>query len=250
MNSRPPKRGFGPERLARLARAERWHFWFVGRQALVRRSLGRHLGGAGRLILDVGCGTGFMTETLAEAGHRGVGIDLRPEGLRAGEGRPPGCRYLRADATRLPFREGRFDGVLLLDVLEHVDDRLLLAEVRRVLRPGGVAVVTAPAMPWLWSRRDEAAGHLRRYTRRRLVASIREAGLGVEEIGYYQFFLFPLVVATRFLGRGSRTVQDAEERPSPFLNDVMRRINAWEVRLAEFIPWPWGSSLAAVCRKP
>ncbi|MBI5419761.1 MAG: glycosyltransferase [Deltaproteobacteria bacterium] len=245
-----PVRSFGAERLARLSRMERWHFWFAGRQALVRRLLNRHMEGKDRLILDIGCGTGLMLEILEGMGMgRVVGMDVRPEGLRRTRQALPGSWLVQGEATRLPLADNAFDAVLMLDVMEHVDDRLLLSEVRRLLRPGGVALITAPAMPWMWSRRDEAAGHLRRYTRRGLVDAVENASLHVQEIGYYQFFLFPLVVAARLLDRSGVVRHDIEERPPAFMNAVFSRINSLEARWGDFIPWPWGSSLLAVCRK-
>jgi SAM-dependent methyltransferase len=241
--------GFTGDRLAQLARMERWHFWFVGRRALVDGLLERHGVRPELRVLDLGCGTGLMLRRLERRGCRVVGVDMRPEGLRQLRHTSPGSPTVQADATRLPFAGDSFDALLLLDIVEHVDDRALLAEVRRVLRPGGVAVLTVPAFPWLWSFRDEAAGHLRRYTRRGLVRSVAAAGLAVREVRYYQFLLFPLVVATRWLGRRGAAMRDAEERPGGALNALLSRVNRLEAALGRFVPWPWGSSLAAVCVK-
>lgn len=237
---------FTSERLAQLARMEQWHFWFVGRRALVDGLLDRHGIGPELRILDLGCGTGLMLRRLEARGCQVVGVDMRPEGLRHLAATSP---VVQADATRLPFTADSFDALLLLDIVEHVDDRALLAEVRRVLRPGGVAVLTVPAFPWLWSYRDQAAGHLRRYTRRRLVDTLAQAGLVVREVRYYQFFLFPAVVLARWLGRRGAAVRDAEERPGGALNAVLARLNHMEARLGRYVPWPWGSSLAALCVK-
>ncbi len=240
---------FSSERLRRLAQLEGWHFWFVGRRALVQRLLDRHLGGNGQLALDVGCGTGAMLNTLAPRFHRIVGIDLNPEGLHNVRRESADAILMRANATRLPITDNVFGAVLLLDVLEHVDDHAALAEVHRVLRPGGVAVITVPAVRWLWSYRDEAAGHLRRYGRRQLVEAITGARLAVLAVQYYQCLLFPFVAVTRLLGRGGAYLRDLEDRPSQRLSRLLAWVNLTEVRLGEVIPWPWGSSLVAVCRK-
>ncbi|HEX8212793.1 MAG TPA: class I SAM-dependent methyltransferase [Longimicrobium sp.] len=241
--------GFTSERLAQLARMERWHFWFVGRRALIDGLLDRHVVRPEPRVLDLGCGTGLMLQRLERRGCRAVGVDMRPEGLRHLRQASPGSPTVQADATHLPFAGDSFDALLLLDIVEHVDDRALLAEVRRVLRPGGVAVLTVPAFPWLWSYRDEAAGHLRRYTRRGLMGSLAGAGLAIREVRYYQFLLFPLVVVSRWLGRRGAAMRDAEERPGGALNALLSRVNRAEAALGRFVPWPWGSSLAAVCVK-
>ena len=248
MSENVVKSRFRPDRLARLSQLERWHFWFVGRRVLLDRLLDKYLRHQMR-ILDVGCGTGLMPAILTRRGYHVVGLDLRPEGLRATRQVLPGANLIQAEATRLPLAENQFAAVLLLDVLEHVDDQALLREVRRVLQPRGVVVMTAPALPWLWSYRDEAAGHLRRYTRQRLERIIADSQLEAREIRYYQCFLLPVVIMTRVLGRQGAGPRDLEERPLPILNAVMSWINRLEARLSEVISWPWGSSLVAVGRK-
>ena len=240
---------FSRERLARLAEIEQWHFWFVGRRALIDRLLARYLPPAGQSLLDVGCGTGRMLEILAGRGYRVAGVDQRPEGLAVVRQALPEAQLEQASAAALPLPPAAFDGVLLLDVLEHVVPGPVLAEIHRVLKPGGYAIITVPAMPWLWSYRDEAAGHRCRYTRRGLQETLKRGLFEVETIQYYQCLLFPVVVLARLLGRTGPVTRDQEERPLPMLNAIMTRINLLEVRLGKRVRWPWGSSLAAVCRK-
>jgi ubiquinone/menaquinone biosynthesis C-methylase UbiE/uncharacterized protein YbaR (Trm112 family) len=243
------KSPFSYDRLLRLAQIERQHFWFVGRRTLIQRLLEKHLNRKGQLILDLGCGTGSMLELLTRRDQRVVGLDLRPEGLHKMRRKLPEAWLLQAEATNLPLMDGAFDAVLALDILEHVDDQRLLAEIQRVLRPGGLAIIAVPAMSWLWSYRDEAAGHLRRYTQRRLISVLDGAQLRVQELRYYQFVLFPLVMAARLFGRRDPKLRDLEERPPSALNAVMTWINELEARLSDVLPWPWGSSLFVVCRK-
>ena len=239
---------FTRDRLLRLAELDRWHFWFRPRRALLMRLVKRYLPPPAGPVLDVGCGSGLMLEQLS--GRRDVvGLDLLAEGLVASREASPEARLVQADAALLPFREATLAGVLLLDVLEHVDDRAVLAQVHRILRPGGILLVSAPAMPWLWSYRDEAAGHRRRYRRRGLERVLEESGLTLTEMRYYQCFLFPLAMVTRLLGRRGPRARDLEERPHRLLNTVLSVINAIDVRLGDFVSWPVGTSLVAVCRR-
>src|SRR5262245_48781608 len=200
-------------------------------------------------VLDAGCGTGSMVELLGEMGFRPVGFDLRPEGLVATKRSFRKAFLFQAESSRLPIADGSFDVALALDVLEHVDDRAMLAEIVRALRPGAHLLLTVPALPSLWSFRDEAAGHLRRYTKDSLKAVVDEAQLDICELGYYQCLLLPLVVATRWLGRRNPSWRDTEDLPSPIVNRVLTIINQIEVTLGQYITWPRGSSLFAVCRK-
>lgn len=240
---------FSFERLRRLAEIERKHFWFVGRRSLITRLIRLYVREPASLVLDAGCGTGAMVELLTQMGIRPVGFDLRPEGLVATKRSSRTAILFQAESSRLPVADDVFDAALALDVLEHVDDRAMLAEIVRILRPGACLVLTVPALPSLWSYRDEAAGHLRRYSKDSLERLLQEARLEVCDLGYYQCLLLPLVIISRWLGRQNPSWRDTEDLPSPVVNRILTFVNQTEVSLARFITWPCGSSLFAVCRK-
>ncbi len=95
-----------------------------------------------RTLLDLACGTGLVTERLARPGLRVLGADAAHAMLRAAAGRLPG-RAVRADARRLPFPDGSLDAVCAVWLLHLVPfTGEIVAEAARVLRPGGVLVVT------------------------------------------------------------------------------------------------------------
>ncbi len=239
---------FRHDRLARLAEVEDRHFWFLGRSLLVREFVRATLAPPA-IVLDCGCGNGASLATLAADGYRTIGVDLLAEGLVRAQRRMPGAWLARASVDRLPFADGAFDAALLLDVLEHVDDVTALAEVRRVLRPRGAVVASVPAGPWLWSYRDEDAGHRRRYTRTGFRQLLAETGFELERLRAYQVLLLPVLTITRLLARRWPMLRDAEDQPSPIVNRVLGRITAAELALGHVVPLPWGSSIVAVARK-
>jgi SAM-dependent methyltransferase len=232
--------------LERLAELEEWHFWFLARKDLVRRLIERHLHQQRGFVVDVGCGTGSMLAELSRDGRQVMGVDSLREGLRRLQPGLPSALLAQADATHLPLPAGSAELVLLLDVLEHVPDHRALEEVRRVLRPGGKVIIAVPAFAGLWSYRDEAAGHYRRYSREQLFALARGAGLEVCEVQHFQFLLLPILALTRWLGRRGPWWRDFEERRIPLLSDFLVLISRLEVRLGAFVSWPAGSSILAV----
>lgn len=213
------------------------------------RALSTHPPAAGGLILDVGCGTGYNIRRMSAAGIRVVGLDARPEGLASSRAASLALPLAQADAVLLPLADASADIVLLLDVLEHADDEAVLAQVWRVLRPGGAAIITVPALPWLWSYRDEAAGHRRRYTRRGLVDLLHRVGFRNVSASYFQALLLPAIAASRWLGRGGPAMRDREERPGLALNRLLTAVSRLDASLGAFVPWPIGSSLLAQCEK-
>lgn len=241
-------RGMPVARTERLRAIEERHFWFVARRRLIEGMLVRHVR-PDSVLLDVGCGTAWLAGRFAERGYRVIGIDLNAAPLLAQARAAHAPMTLRADAERLPLRARSLDAALLLDVLEHADDAAVMRALHGALTSRGVAVLTVPACPGLWSYRDVAAGHLRRYTRERLLSLLQQAGYEVLEVHYYQCLLFPLLSLTRLLGRKGPALRDVEDRASGLSNWLLTRINLLEVALGRAVRWPIGSSLAVVCRK-
>jgi SAM-dependent methyltransferase len=234
-------------RLAAISDIERWHFWFDARRRLIRRVLQR--APRARLVLDVGCGVGSMAGVFGNSDQALVGLDLQPEALRRHLERQPQTRLLCGDAQMLPVASSSVDAVALFDVLEHVDDVALLTEVARVLRPGGWAVLTVPALPWLWGYRDTAAGHLRRYTGRRLRTLIGDAGLHLHTERHFQWLLLPAMLVSRAARANGRAMRDLEDRPPKLINEVFRALARLEVWLNDVVPSPVGSSIVALVGK-
>jgi arsenite methyltransferase len=132
------------------ALADRLESAYRMRDILRRRRLVREALGAspGERILDIGCGPGFYAaELLAEVGESGaiVGLDSSPQMLAVAAHRVaghPNAAFHEADATSLPVEDGAFDAAFSVQVLEYVPDAdRALAEMHRVVRPGGRVVV-------------------------------------------------------------------------------------------------------------
>lgn len=135
--------------------------------------------GPGPEVLNGGAGQGTLSRRLAELGFQVTSTDVSPETVELLQ-RATGRAY-KADLTSLPFEDESFDAAVLAEVLEHIeDDQLALSEVHRVLRPGGVLALSVPANPRLFGPSDVWAGHVRRYTRPKLIEACTAAGLTVD----------------------------------------------------------------------
>ncbi len=119
-------------------------FWNERMRAYGLEMAGLH---AGMEVLDVGCGTGFLSEGILEVTPSVWGLDITPEQLRRAR-RKLSIPLVRGDAENLPFRAERFDAVLSSGSIEYWPDPVrALREMVRVLRPGGVAMVGGPTRP-------------------------------------------------------------------------------------------------------
>lgn len=244
-----------PDEYAAMRQQEETHWWYRTLRAAVLRHLRRGLGegAASARILDAGCGTGGMLAEVRAALPRAelTGVDIDPQAVAFTAARHVADHLVRGTADALPFPPARFDAVFSLDVLCHagLDDELALAELTRVLRPGGLLIVNLPAFETLRGAHDVAVHTERRYLSRRLYAMAATGGLRVERATYWNAFLFPLIWAWRRRSRLAGS-EASDVRPvPPLLNRALSRLLMLEWTLADRVTLPFGSSLFAVLRR-
>jgi SAM-dependent methyltransferase len=240
--------GFDPSRFEAIAAAEQQHFWFRSRAQLIVWAVHKHFPRA-QSLLEIGCGTGNILAAFLKQGflNRVVGSEAHPEGLAFAARRAPGAELLQMDARRIPYRD-EFDVVAAFDVIEHVEeDEQVLAGMYAACRPGGGILLTVPQHAWLWSRRDEFAGHLRRYDRPALLRKLGAAGFERAWATSFMSLLLPLM----FLSRRRRKFSPSGELEiGAAANRVLGAVMALERRLiAAGLSLPFGGSLLAVAHK-
>jgi SAM-dependent methyltransferase len=241
------------DELERMYRVEDTYWWFIGRRRLVRALIKRLLPGPRqRRILDVGCGTGGTLDAIGDLGDV-WGADVSSDALDFCRER--GITQLKLCAAEsLCFEDGSFDAVISCDVLEHLDDDSVgLAEMKRVLRPGGYAIITVPAHKWLWSEHDVALEHRRRYNAKELRRKLHAAGLRIERFSYAVSLMFPALIAFRILRRlkpHSRPQTEFLVLPKPLSDVLIAMLKVEELCVCTGLPLPPGASLVAAVSKP
>ena len=212
------------------------HWWFINHQKLVKQHVSLK---NGDLLLDVGCGTGKIL-TLFPL-QKVVGVDINPVALSiCKEKHIP--QLIQADAISLPFKTSTFSYVLILQVLNHQrakDEKKILREIWRVLKPGGKVLITEPAFEILRRTHDVVEHTKKRFKRGELKDLVKSAGFIVKKCSYiYSYAFFPILLSKFF--RRQQSVGDLFQFPF-FLN--------YFFKLLSFLSLPFGSSVFLLAEK-
>lgn len=251
------------EDYAYLYELEENFWWFAGMRDVTAALLDPLcLPARERAVLDAGCGTGDMMTRLRRYtdGGRVVGVDVSQTALDFCRER--GHRRLaRASATHLPFADSAFDLVTSFDVLVQIRgdgaDELAMREMRRVLRPGGVAFVRVAAYRWMTSGHDAALGTQRRYSLGELTGKMERAGFGVLRSTYANSVLLPVAALRRLLlKRIGLADSGSDVKPLPqslrWVNGFLTGVIRTEARVLKRsrAGLPFGLSAICVAEKP
>lgn len=235
-----------------MYRIEESHWWFAGRRRIIRGFLKLIFARPGKSkprILDVGCGTGANLELLSEFGEA-EGVDVSMDALNFCRQRGL-VQVKQGEAEKLPYPDEVFDLVTGLDVVEHLDDDVAgLREMRRVLRPGGRALLFVPAFMFLWGVQDDVSNHRRRYTLKQLHDVAKEAGFEIERATYANISFFLPILVGRFLLRltGFRPASE-NNLTIGFLNKPLGMILGTEASILRRCNLPFGVSAICVARR-
>ena len=246
--------GFKAEYFGELSKLEEGNFWFKARNRLITWALRRHFPAAENFF-EIGCGTGFVLSAIAETypGLKLFGSEIYSTGLEVAAKRVRKSTFFQMDARNIPF-EDEFDVIGAFDVLEHIhEDEKVLSRMYQAVRAGGGVILTVPQHPFLWSRQDEYACHVRRYTSSELRSKLERAGFTVTQISSFVSLLLPVLALARLRNRSVAVEFDPLEelRMGRAANAVLDRVMDFERVLIQLgVAFPAGGSLLVVGTKP
>jgi SAM-dependent methyltransferase len=232
---------------ARMDAAEGAMWWYRALHARLLDALAPVRGA----VLDAGCGTGGFLAALRRARPdlAGFGVEYSPGAARRA-GEKSGASIACGSINALPFPDRCFDAAIAADVLCHgaVEPQAALAELRRVLRPGGRLVLNMPAYEWLLSAHDRRVHNRRRVTASRLGAWLHDAGFAAARPRYWNGLLLPLMAAQRkLLAARADAPSDVAPFP-PWLDASLHAVTALERALP--LRLPAGGSVLATAMRP
>ena len=144
----------------------------------------------GERILEVGCGTGNMTESFLNQ-EKVVGIDISDDHLNliklrfSGRSNFEAFNYDICDDKVVELRGYRFDTIICINVLEHIEDDIkAIKNMYQLLRENGRLILLVPAFKSLYGTIDEANHHFRRYSKSQLKDKLKECGFATERTFY------------------------------------------------------------------
>jgi|GEM_PF-126173 SAM-dependent methyltransferase len=241
-----------PDLVSELHAIKSRHWWYRGRRTVLRALLSPHLRTIpSGPILDLGSGPGTNRDLLEPLDRSPFALDSSIEALRL-------CRDARyaagtlADAVSIPFRDRSFALVLAADILEHVaGDPAATAEIWRVLKPGGLAVVVVPAFNVLWGWQDQVSGHHRRYSPAALRERLTDSGFEIVRLTCMNTLLaLPILVARKLLQVTKLSARSENQLLPGLFNPILYAIFAAETPFVSRWNMPYGTSVVCLARRP
>jgi len=238
-----------PDEYTKMFELEDHYWWFVGRRRLALQLLKNYTTVSNPDVLDLGCGTGVVLRELS-SWARPTGVDMSHLALNFCRRRSL-KRLILGDGAKLPIAQSQVDAIIGLDIFEHIeDDVAAFKEAYRVLRPGGILVLSVPAFRSLWGPHDVALMHFRRYRTAEVRKRLEEAGFTIRRTSYSVFFLFPIVVVWRVFEKRKKGPAKASLVSVPkWMNRLLVALQDLETMMISRFDLPWGSSVIAVAQR-
>jgi SAM-dependent methyltransferase len=205
-------------------------------------------------VLDIGCGTGFMTFQLVKRGIKVCSMDYDKRLINHIEKVIKRNNYevntiiYELGSGNLPKNLNKFDLILCLDVIEHIaNDMKALSEMKKMLKENGKIIITVPAMPFLYGKRDRYLGHYRRYSKKQFSDLIINSGFKTLKIFHWNFIGFiPYMVYEKIFNK--KVNDNLRLKKGKIMFKVFRYLLFNILKFETIFHPPIGLTLVAICR--
>jgi len=199
----------------------------------------------GKKLLEVGCGTGDLLQFFQSGNFEVMGSDYSNVYLNKARELHPQIKFFKADLldnkawTNL---ENQFDSIVASEVFEHIENNeKALHNIKSILKPGGVLIITVPAFNFLYSPHDKKIGHYRRYTKKTAQAILTKSGFSVEKVRYWNLLgFFGWLINFKILKKDLRNTTKFS---------LISILCAW-LKIESKIKMPFGLTVILKARKP
>lgn len=207
-----------------------------------------------RLILEIGCGTGYQMPVLKKWG-KAEGLDINPEAVKIAASNGLDVRV--KDIENHDIGSNNFDAIGLFDVLEHIKhDNDVIKKIHSSLKNNGLLFLTVPAYNFMFSDHDRAMDHFRRYNKKKLIYLLQESGFQIITSGYWNSLLFPGILLMRLIKKffslfikKELPKSEASNLPS-LINSFLYKILMFEnFLISKNIKLPYGLSIFVIAKK-
>ena len=223
------------------------HWWWRAREKFIIDIVSQYKPKVrDNLILDIGCGNGLIFDSMKPFG--------KIEGIEASQnvvnesGRNRG-KIKIGKAKELLLEPKRFDIILLLDVIEHVqDDCDLIDTAKKLLSQEGKIFITVPAHQFLWTKHDDVNLHLRRYNKRTLTSKLSQLNLSILHIEFKFVLVAYIKLLLAIIYKISPKKSQLESLPiipNEFISNFLEKLTYFENRLPSFMRF-FGSSIFCI----
>ncbi|MFH1321457.1 MAG: class I SAM-dependent methyltransferase [Bacteroidota bacterium] len=201
-------------------------------------------------LFDVGCGAGHLLYHAKKKGFSISGVEPNSDLIRLSKKLYGDLNIRKGYAEKIKIKS-KYDNLVLLDVLEHIkDDSDSVRQLRGFLNDSGRLVIVVPAHPLLYGKRDELAGHYRRYSKKQIISAVSMSGFKVVNVRYWNAIGFlPYLISERVFHKSLYTDLRTGNKKSTLKKCVSGLLNIWFRYVENNVNFGFGLSLICVAKR-
>ena len=235
------------EEYEKLYKLENNLWWFKGMRRILFTLLNKYDKRRNIKILDAGCGTGRILQSLQHKGEA-TGLDISDEAIRFSKIR--NLKVKKGSVESIPLEDNSFDLVTSIDVIYHKwvkSDKRAISEINRILKKDGTLLLQVAAYNFMHSNHDGAVMTGRRYTKKQSKNILEENNFKIEKITYANTLLFPFALIKRLTEKKQNNSEI--KSISKITNNILLNFLYLEAKLLKKINFPFGLSIIAIAKK-